>query len=60
MIVKTVTETDVIFTAAGKIDIEGNGVYSVVLFQKRISDDETSRTDASRTIVRSLEGSSFC
>lgn len=40
MIVKTVTETDVIFTAAGKIDIEGNGVYSVVLFQKRISDDE--------------------
>ena len=40
MIVKTVTDTEVVFTAAGRIDIQGNGVYSVILFQKCISDDE--------------------
>ena len=39
MIVKTVTDTDVVFTATGRIDVQGNGVYSVVLFQKCISDD---------------------
>ena len=39
MIVKTVTDTDVVFTVTGRIDVQGNGVYSVVLFQKCISDD---------------------
>ena len=49
MVVKTVTDEDVVFTAAGRIDIHGNGVHSVVLFQKCISDDEYLSEIASET-----------
>lgn len=39
-VVKTVTETELIFTAASLVDIKGNNEYSIIIFQKWISDNK--------------------
>lgn len=38
-VVKSVINNEVIFTAAGLIDIKGNNEYSIIIFQKWISDN---------------------
>ena len=39
-VVKTVTDNEMMFTAAGMIDVQGNNEYSVIVFHKWVSDNK--------------------